>query len=132
MPRFADVLLGAALWVKTSAHVRYAMGDKLDVDVYDYDAGGDDGCPLLMLIPVDESRRVFHRGRKRGYAAAADASNWDFGQDWVTMMTLTTIQPRPLDTTTTCNNQIERRREEEKERTSRGGVGSGTKWGGLR
>ncbi len=33
MPRFADVLLGAALWVETSTHVHYAMGDKLDADV---------------------------------------------------------------------------------------------------
>ncbi len=107
MPRFADVPLGAALWVKTSAHVRYVMGDELDTDVYDYDTGGDDGCPLLMLTPVDELRRVFRRVRGRGYAAAADASNWDFGRDWVTMTTLTTIQPRPLDTTTTRNNQIE-------------------------
>ena len=63
MPRFADVPLGAALRVETSAHVRYAMGDELDADVYDYDAGGDDGCPLLVLTPVDESRHVFHRGR---------------------------------------------------------------------
>ncbi len=62
MPRFADVPLGAALWVETSAHVRYAMGDELDADVYDYDAGGDDGCPLLALTPVDELHRVFCRG----------------------------------------------------------------------
>ncbi len=81
MPRFADVLLGAALRVETSAHVRYAMGDKLDADVYDYNAGGNNGCPLLVLTPVDKSRRVFCRGRGRGYAAAADASNWDFGRD---------------------------------------------------
>jgi hypothetical protein len=107
MPRFADVPLGAALRVETSAHMRYTMGDKLDADVYDYDAGGDNGCPLLVLTPVDESRRVFRRGRRRGYAAAADASNWDFGWDWVTMTTLTTIQPCPPDTTTTRNNQIE-------------------------
>ncbi len=107
MPRFADVPLGAALWVKTSAHVRYAMGDKLDADVYEYNAGGDDGCPLLMLTPVDKTRHVFRRGRGRGYAAAADASNWDFGRDWVTVTTLTTIQPRPPDTTTTRNNEIE-------------------------
>ncbi len=107
------------------------MGDKLNADVYDYNAGGNDGCPLLMLTPVDKSRCVFCRGRGRGYAAAADASNWDFGRDWVTMTTLTTIQPHPPDTTTTCSNQIERRREEEKERTSGGGGGSGTKWGGL-
>jgi hypothetical protein len=132
MPRFADVPLGVALRVETSTHVRYAMGDKLDTDVYDYDAGGDDGCPLLVLTPVDESRHVFRRGRRRGYAAAADASNWDFGWDWVTMTTLTTIQPRPPDTTTTRNNQIEWRREEEKERTSQGGGGSGKKGGGLR
>ncbi len=52
MPQFADVPLGAALRVKTSAHVRYAMGFELDADVYDYDAGGDDGCPLLVLTPV--------------------------------------------------------------------------------
>ncbi len=107
MPQFADVPLGAALWVKTSTHVRYAMRDELDADVYDYNAGGNDGCPQLMLTPVDESRRMFCRGRGRGYAAAADASNWDFGRDWVMMTTLTTIQPRPPDTTTTRNNQIE-------------------------
>jgi hypothetical protein len=107
MPRFADVPLGAVLWVETSARVRYAMGDKLDADVYNYDVKGDNGCPLLVLTPVDELPRVFCRGRGRGYAAAADASNWDFGRDWVTMTTLTTIQPRPSDTTTTCNNQIE-------------------------
>ncbi len=107
MPRFVDVPLGAALRVETSAHVRYAIGDKLDADVYNYDAGGDSGCPLLVLTPVDESRRVFCRGRGRGYAAAADASNWDFRRDWVRMTTLTTIQPRPPDTTTTSNNQIE-------------------------
>ncbi len=107
MPRFADVPLGVALRVETSAHVRYAMGDKLDADVYDYDARGNNGCPLLVLTPVDESRHVFCRGRRRGYAAAADASNWDSGWDWVTMTILTTIKPRPPDTTTTCNNQIE-------------------------
>jgi hypothetical protein len=107
MPRFANVPLGVALRVETSAHVRYAMGDKLDADMNDYDAGGHAGCPLLVLTPVDELRRVFCRGRGRGYAAAADASNWDFGRDWVTMMTLTTIQPHLLDTTTTHNNQIE-------------------------
>ncbi len=107
MPRFADVLLGAALRVETSVHVRYAMGDKLEADMYDYDARGNDGCPLLVLTPVDEPHHAFCRGRGRGYAAAADASNWDFGKDWVTMTTLTTIQPRLLDTTTTRNNQIE-------------------------
>jgi hypothetical protein len=52
MLRFADVPLGAVLWVKTSAHVRYAMGDKLDADMYDYDTGGNNGCPLLVLTPV--------------------------------------------------------------------------------
>ncbi len=52
MPRFADVPLGAALRVKTSTHMRYAMGDELNADVFDYDAGGDDGCPLLVLTPV--------------------------------------------------------------------------------
>ncbi len=83
------------------------MGDELDADVYNYDAGGNDGCPLLVLTPVDKLRCVFCRGRGRGYAAAADASNWDFGRDWVMMTTLTTIQPRPPDTTTTRNNQIE-------------------------
>ncbi len=91
MPRFADVPLGVALPVETSAHVCYAMGDKIDADVYDYNAGGNDGCPLLVLTPVDESRRVFFRGRGRGYPTAADASNWNFGRDWVTMTTLTTI-----------------------------------------
>jgi hypothetical protein len=107
MPGFADVPLGAALRVETSVHVRYAMGDELNADMYNYNAGGDEGCPLLVLTPVDESHCVFRRGRGRGYAAAADASNWDFGQDWVMMTTLTTIQPRPPDTTTTHNNQIE-------------------------
>ena len=125
MLRFADVPLGAAIRVKTSAHVRYAMGDELDTDVYNYDAGGDDGCSLLVLTPVDELCHVFQWGRGRGYAAAADASNWDFRGDWVTMMTLTTIQSRLPDTTTTCNNQIEQRREEEKERTSQGSGCSG-------
>ncbi len=75
MLRFADVPLGAALWVQTSAHVRYAMGDELDTDVYDYNAGGDDGCPLLMLTPVDESRRMFRRGRGRGYTAGVVQAN---------------------------------------------------------
>ncbi len=75
MPWFADVPLGAALRVDTSVHVHYAMVDELDADVYDYDAGGNDGCPLLVLTPVDELRHVFQRGRGRGYAAAADASN---------------------------------------------------------
>ncbi len=107
MPWFADVPLGAALRVQTSAHVRYAMGDELNADVYDYDAGGNNGCPLLVLTPVDKLRRVFCWGRRRGYAAAADTSNWDFGWDWVMITTLTTIQPCPPDTTTTRNNQIE-------------------------
>jgi hypothetical protein len=120
MPRFADVPLGPALRVDTSAHVRYAMVGELDADVYNYDAGGNDSCPLLVLTPV----------RGRGYAAAADASNWDFGWDWVTMTTLTTIQPCLPDTTTTRNNQIEQRREEDKERTSQGGGCSGKKRGG--
>ena len=71
------------------------------------DTRDDDGCPLLVLTPVDESRHVFCRGRGRGYAAAAATSNWDFGWDWVTMTTLTTIQPRPPDTPFTRNNQIE-------------------------
>ena len=107
MPRFADVPLGAALRVETSVHVCYEMGDELDADVYDYNARGNDGCLLLVLTPVDEYRCVFCQAGGRGYAAAADASNWDFGQDWVTMTTLTRIQPRLLDTSTTCNNQIE-------------------------
>ena len=83
------------------------MGNELDAYVYDYDTRGDDGCPLLVLTPVDESRHVFRRGRGRGYAAVAATSNWDFGWDWVTMTTLTTIQPRPPDTPFTRNNQIE-------------------------
>ena len=57
------------------------MGNKLDTYVYDYNTRGDDGCPLLVLTPVDESRHVFRRGRGRGYAAAAATSNWDFGWD---------------------------------------------------
>ncbi len=52
MPWFADVPLGAALRVETIAHVRYAMGDKLNADVYNYDAGGNDGCPLLVCVCV--------------------------------------------------------------------------------
>ena len=60
-----------------------------------------------MLTPVDELRHVFCQGRGRGYAAVAAASNWDFGWDLVTMMTLTTIQPCPPDTPFTRSNQIE-------------------------
>jgi hypothetical protein len=71
------------------------------------DTRDDDGCPLLVLTPMDESRHVFRRGRGRGYAAAAATSNWDFGWDWVTMTTLTTIQPRRPDTPFTRNNQID-------------------------
>jgi hypothetical protein len=52
------------------------MGNELDGYVYDYDTRGDDGCPLLVLIPVDESRPVFRRGRGRGYAAAAATTSW--------------------------------------------------------
>jgi hypothetical protein len=65
MSRFADVPLGAVLRVETSAHVRYAMGDELDTDVYDYDTGGNNGCPLLVLTPVDKSCRMFPGGRGR-------------------------------------------------------------------
>jgi len=83
------------------------MGNELDAYVYDYDTRGDDGCPLLVLTPVDESCHVFCRGRGRGYAAAAAASNWDSWWDWVTMTTLMTIQPRPPDTPFKRNNQIE-------------------------
>jgi hypothetical protein len=86
------------------------MGNKLDVYVYNYYTKGDDGCPLLVLTPVDEACHVFRWGRGRGYAAAAATSNWDFGWDWVTMTTLMTIQPRPLDTPFTLNNQIEKER----------------------
>jgi hypothetical protein len=50
------------------------MGNKLDMYVYDYNTRGDDGCPLLVLTPVDESRHVFRWGRGRGYAAAAATS----------------------------------------------------------
>ena len=50
------------------------MGNKLDTYVYDYNTRGDDGCPLLVLTPVDESRHVFRWGRGRGYAAAAATS----------------------------------------------------------
>jgi hypothetical protein len=39
------------------------MGNELDAYVYKYDTRGDDGCPLLVLTPVDESRHVFCRGR---------------------------------------------------------------------
>ena len=42
MPQFADVPLGATLWVETSAHVRHSMGDELDAYVYGYDAGGNE------------------------------------------------------------------------------------------
>ena len=76
----------------------YAMGNELDAYVYDYNTRGDDGCPLLVLTPVNKLRHVFRQARGRGYAAAAAASNWDFGWDRVTMTTLTTIQPRPPDT----------------------------------
>ncbi len=31
-----------------------------------YDAGGDNGCPLLVLTPVEELRHVFQWGRGRG------------------------------------------------------------------
>ncbi len=65
MSRFADVPLGAVLRVETSVHVCYAMGDELDADGYNYDTGGDNGCPLLVLTPVDKSRRVFPWGRGR-------------------------------------------------------------------
>ena len=41
----------------------YAMGNELDAYVYDYNTWGDDGCPLLVLTPVDESRHVFCWGR---------------------------------------------------------------------
>jgi hypothetical protein len=48
------------------------MGNELHSYVYDYNAGGNDGCPLLVLTPVDESRHLFCQGsRGRGYAAAA-------------------------------------------------------------
>jgi hypothetical protein len=82
------------------------MGNELDAYVYDYDTRGDDGCPLLVLTPVDESRHVFHRGRG-GLRRCGRHFHWDFGWDWVTMTTLTTIQPRPPDTPFTRNNQIE-------------------------
>jgi hypothetical protein len=86
------------------------MGNELDVYVYNYDTRGDDGCPLLVLTPVDESRHVFRRGRGRGYAAAAATSNWDFGWDWVTMTTLTTIQTRPRHTIhTQQSNRVKER-----------------------
>ena len=75
--------------------------------IYDYDTRGDDGYPLLVLTPVDESRHVLCWGMGRGYAAEAAASNWDFRWDWVTKTTLTTIQPRPPDTPFTGNNKIE-------------------------
>ncbi len=39
------------------------MGNELDAYIYNYDTRGDDGCPLLVLTPVDESRHVFRRGR---------------------------------------------------------------------
>ena len=55
------------------------MGNELDAYVYDYDTRGDDGCPLLVLTPVDESRHVFRRGRGRGYAAAAATSTGILG-----------------------------------------------------
>jgi hypothetical protein len=50
------------------------MGNELNAYVYDYDTRGDDGCPLLVLTPVDESCHVFHRGRGGGYATAAATS----------------------------------------------------------
>jgi hypothetical protein len=42
------------------------MGNELDAYVYDYDAGGNDGCPLLVLTPVEESCHLFCRGRGGG------------------------------------------------------------------
>ena len=42
------------------------MGSELDAYVYDYDAGGNDGCPLLVLTPVEEPRHLFCRGRGGG------------------------------------------------------------------
>ena len=52
------------------------MGNELDVYVYvyNYDTRGDDGCPLLVLTLVDESRHVFRWGRRGGSAAAAATS----------------------------------------------------------
>ena len=94
----------------------HALGDKLDMYIDNYDAQGNNNCPLLVLTPVVESRLVFCRGM--GVATplpvAAAASNWDFRWNWVTITTLTKIQPRPPDTTITRNNQIKQRREEEK------------------
>jgi hypothetical protein len=55
------------------------MGNELDAYVYDDDTRGDDGCPLLVPTPVDESRHVFRRGRGRGYAAAAATSTGILG-----------------------------------------------------
>jgi hypothetical protein len=52
----------------------YAMGNELNAYVYDYYTRGEDGCPLLVLTPVDESRHMFRRGMGGGYAAAAATS----------------------------------------------------------
>ena len=62
-------------------HVPCRMGDELDTYVYNYDARGDNRCPLLEPTPVDESLHVFFWGGGRGYAAAAATSNWEFRRD---------------------------------------------------
>ncbi len=54
MPQFADVTLRVALWVETSAHVPHAIGDKLDVYVYDYDM-------RLSSAGADPSERIAPR-----------------------------------------------------------------------
>jgi hypothetical protein len=42
------------------------MGNELDAYVYDYNARGNDGCPLLVLTPVEESCHLFCQGRGGG------------------------------------------------------------------
>ena len=103
------------------------MGNELDAYVYDYDAGGNDGCPLLVLTPVEESCHLFCQGRGGGGdTAAAAASNWDFRWDWVTITTLMTIQPRlPSAGHNNHTQQSNRAKERGRERTSQGGGSSG-------
>jgi len=83
-----------------------------------------------VLIPVDESRHVFHPCRGRGYVAAATASNWNCGWDWVTI----NIDNNPTSTDGHNNHTQQSNRVKERggERTSQGGGGSGDEGGGLR
>jgi hypothetical protein len=81
------------------------MGNELDVYVYNYDTRGDDGCPLLVLTLVDESRHVFRWGR--GGATPLQPPLPLGFRVGLGDNDLTTIQPRPQDTPFKRNNQIE-------------------------